>query len=113
MHPNEYLRRKATRGGLLRPLKTKKLAAPKRGPHAKPGSPVAGAGPPAVNPYEFGLAKAAYSVVETLELLSIGRTLLYRLVANGALRATKLGNKKTLFLAPDIAQFLAKLQEGA
>src|SRR6516162_1982900 len=99
MHPHEYLRRKATPGGLLhqRP-DPDKFGALKRGPHAKPGSPVAGAGPP-LDPREFGLAKAAYGVNETLNILSIGRTLLYRLVAAGALRPTKLG-KKTLFCAP-------------
>jgi excisionase family DNA binding protein len=56
--------------------------------------------------------KAAYSVSETLSLLSIGRTMLYRLVADDALRATKLG-RKTLFYASDIARFLAKLREAA
>jgi excisionase family DNA binding protein len=91
---------------------TPELRTPRRGPHAKPGRPVAVAGPPAGNPREFGLVKAAYSVDETLELLSIGRTLLYRLVASGALRVTKLG-KKTLFCASDIAQFLAQLREAS
>jgi excisionase family DNA binding protein len=113
MHPHEYLRRKVTPGGLLQQgPKPKKLGTPRRGPHAKPDSPVAGAGPPLVDPREFGLVKAAYSVRETLELLSIGRTLLYRLVASGALRLTKLG-KKTLFCASDIAQFLARLREAS
>ena len=60
----------------------------------------------------FGLVKAAYSVNETLDLLSIGRTSLYKVVAQGALRSTKLG-KKTLFYASDIAAFLAKLRRAA
>jgi excisionase family DNA binding protein len=66
----------------------------------------------ALDPREFGLVKAAYSVNETLDLLSIGRTSLYKVVAQGALRPTKLG-KKTLFYASDIAAFLAKLREAA
>jgi excisionase family DNA binding protein len=66
----------------------------------------------ALNPREFGLVKAAYSVNETLDLLSIGRTSLYKVVSQGALRPTKLG-KKTLFYASDIAQFLTKLREAA
>ena len=60
----------------------------------------------------FGLHKAAYSVNETLTLLSIGRTSLYRLVQKGDLPVTKLG-KKTLFTAPDLADFLTKLRSGS
>jgi excisionase family DNA binding protein len=52
--------------------------------------------------------KAAYSVNETLERLSIGRTTLYKLVKDGELHPVKLG-KKTLFLAPDLASFLTRL----
>jgi excisionase family DNA binding protein len=62
-----------------------------------------------VDPSQFGLRKAAYSVNETLALLSIGRTSLYRLVQNGDLRVAKLG-KKTLFTAPDLARLLTKLR---
>jgi len=61
------------------------------------------------NPQSYGLTKAAYSVRETLSLLSIGRTKLYELVQAGELKPVKLGSK-TLFLLPDIAAFLAKLQ---
>ena len=39
----------------------------------------------------FGLIKAAYSVKETLELLSLGRTTFYGLVDRGDLNITKLG----------------------
>ena len=56
--------------------------------------------------------RAAYSVNETLEVLSIGRTSLYRLVKERALKPAKLG-KKTLFFASDIAMLLAKLREVA
>jgi excisionase family DNA binding protein len=65
-----------------------------------------------IDPRSFGLIKAAYSVNETLVILSIGRTSLYRLVQCGKLRPAKLG-KKTLFYAADIAAFLTKLREAA
>jgi excisionase family DNA binding protein len=61
---------------------------------------------------QFGLHKAAYSVNETLALLSIGRTSLYRLVQQGDLPVAKLG-KKTLFTAPDLAKLLTKLRSGS
>jgi len=65
-----------------------------------------------MNPQDFGLAKAAYSVNETIALLSIGRTSLYQLVNSGDLKPTKFG-KKTLFYAIDIAALLAKLRATA
>jgi len=65
--------------------------------------------PFAVNP--FGLRRAAYSVNETLEILSLGRTSLYALVRAGKLEPRKIG-RKTLFLAPDITRFLLELQRG-
>jgi hypothetical protein len=68
-------------------------------------------GPP-LDPRIYGLVKAAYSVNETLEVLSLGRTSLYSLIADGVLKPVKFG-KKTLFLAPNLAAFLAKLQEIA
>ena len=61
-------------------------------------------------PQDYGLTKAAYSVNETLTLLSIGRTSLYALVQKGDLRPAKLG-KKTLFYAVDLAALLTKLRE--
>ena len=42
------------------------------------------------DPRAFGLLKAAYSVKETLEQLSIGRTTFYELVDRGDLKITKL-----------------------
>ncbi len=65
-----------------------------------------------MEPQRYGLQKAAYSVNETLALLSIGRTSLYELIKTGELKATKFGHK-TLFLAPDLAAFLDKLRGEA
>jgi predicted DNA-binding transcriptional regulator AlpA len=61
-----------------------------------------------IDPRAFGLVKAAYSVRETLEVISIGRTSLYDLVNRGELNPAKFG-KKTLFLASDLAAFLTRL----
>jgi excisionase family DNA binding protein len=55
--------------------------------------------------------KLAYGVDDTSTLLSLGRTSLYEFVKSGDLRATKCG-RRTLFLASDVAAFLAKLQQG-
>jgi hypothetical protein len=49
-----------------------------------------------IDPRAFGLAKAAYGVGETLDLLSIGRTSLYAAVKRGDLKCVKFG-KKTMF----------------
>ena len=62
-----------------------------------------------IDPRAFGLAKAAYGVGETLDLLSIGRTSLYAAVKRGDLKRVKFG-KKTLFYAADLAAFLARLR---
>jgi hypothetical protein len=62
-----------------------------------------------IDPRAFGLAKAAYSVGETLDLLSIGRTSLYASVKRGDLKCVKFG-KKTLFYAADLASFLTRLR---
>ncbi|MGE5546496.1 MAG: helix-turn-helix domain-containing protein [Solirubrobacterales bacterium] len=62
-----------------------------------------------LQPHDFGLFKAAYSVNETLSLLSIGRTSLYEAIKDGRLNPKKFGHK-TLFLAPDLANFLNTLQ---
>jgi excisionase family DNA binding protein len=59
-------------------------------------------------PHDLNLTKIAYSVNELLAILPLGRTSLYDAIKKGKLRATKFG-KKTLFLAPDIAAFLAGL----
>ena len=63
------------------------------------------------DPRAFGLLKAAYSVHETLELLSIGRTSLYEAVKRGDLKLVKFG-AKSLVYATDIAAFLTKLQDA-
>lgn len=65
-----------------------------------------------VDPRAFGLLKAAYSVSETLELLSIWRTSLYAAVKRGELTPVKF-RKKTLFYAMDLAAFLARLKNAA
>ena len=62
-----------------------------------------------IDPGAFGLAKAAYAVGETLDLLSIGRTSLYAAIKRGDLKRVKFG-KKTLFYAADLAAFLARLR---
>ncbi len=62
-----------------------------------------------IDPRAFGLAKAAYAVGETLDLLSIGRTSLYAAVKRGDLKSVKFG-KKTLFYASDLASFLTRLR---
>ncbi len=62
-----------------------------------------------IDPRVFGLAKAAYGVGETLDLLSIGRTSLYAAVNRGDLKHVKFG-KKTLFYATDLASFLTRLR---
>jgi excisionase family DNA binding protein len=63
-----------------------------------------------VDPRAFGLTKAAYTVGETLNLLSIGRTSLYAAVKQGHLHPVKFG-RKTLFYATDLAAFLKMLKE--
>jgi hypothetical protein len=63
------------------------------------------------DPRAFGLVKAAYSVREALDVLSIGRTSLYAAVKRGELKPTKYC-RKTLFLAADLAAFLAKLSQS-
>jgi excisionase family DNA binding protein len=65
-----------------------------------------------MHPHEYGLKKAAYSVTETLSLLSIGRTSLYALVKTGSLKPVKFG-RKTLFYAADLAAFLASLRDSS
>ena len=54
--------------------------------------------------------KAAYTVNETLDLLSIGRTSLYAAVKEGDLHPVKFG-RKTLFYAQDLAVFLKLLKD--
>ncbi len=61
-----------------------------------------------MQPHQFNLTKAAYSVGELLAILPISRTTLYRAVQAEQLKATKLGSR-TMFLAPHVAEFLAAL----
>ncbi len=68
--------------------------------------------PKMFQPQDFGLTKAAYSVKETIETTSLGRTSIYAAVKNGRLRLTKSG-KKSLILAPDLVNFLAGLRGEA
>jgi excisionase family DNA binding protein len=63
-------------------------------------------------PQDLGLTKVAYSVNETISILNLGRTYLYERVRAGDLKATKVGTRKTLFLATHIADFVSKLQDG-
>ena len=63
------------------------------------------------DPRAFGLTKAAYSVREALDVLSLGRTSLYAAVKRGDLHPAKCG-RKTLFLADDLAAFLTKLKNA-
>jgi excisionase family DNA binding protein len=60
-----------------------------------------------LDPRALGLVKAAYSVRETCELLSIGRSSLYAAVKRGELRRVKVG-KRTLLCATDLVSFLAR-----
>jgi hypothetical protein len=68
-----------------------------------------GGGDPIIDPRAFGLTKAAYTVKETLILLSIGRTKFYELVGQGDLRITKLDSKSLIFVT-DIVALLIKLR---
>lgn len=78
----------------------------------QPGDHLSGDAAARVDPRAFGFAKATYSVIETLELLSIGRTSLYAAVKRGELTPIKFG-RKTLFCAVDLATFLMRLKDAA
>jgi excisionase family DNA binding protein len=56
--------------------------------------------------------RACYSVNETIGLLNMGRTTLYKLIKRGELRKIKLG-RKTLIAADDLAALLTKLRAAA
>ncbi len=90
------------------------MARPPETPYARNATAAMSAALDAPRPYPadprtFGLVKAAYSVRETLDLLSIGRSSLYAAVKRGELKRVKLG-KRTLFCAVDIATFLRRLR---
>lgn len=62
-----------------------------------------------IDPRSFGLFKAAYSVKETLDLLSIGRTKFYELVDQGDLKIHKLGTRSLVYVI-DIVALLTRLR---
>lgn len=64
---------------------------------------------PSLTPQALGLTKAAYTVPETLSLISLGRTRLYGAIKSGDLRPTRLG-RRTLITAVDICAFLNKFR---
>lgn len=73
-------------------------------------APAPGAAPvDGIDPRQFNLTKAAYSVDEATDVLSIGRRTLEKAVAENRLQARKEGTR-TLFLAGDLARYLANLQ---
>ena len=73
---------------------------------------IAGEGVGSIDPRTFGLTKAAYSVNETLEVLSIGRTSLYKLVSGGEL--SQLSSARRRFSVRGISRLSwTKLQEAA
>ncbi|MFL9825795.1 helix-turn-helix domain-containing protein [Rhodoplanes sp. SY1] len=89
---------------------------PYRQPHSiadnRCGDQLAGDDAPHIDPRAFGLMKATYSVAETLELLSVGRTSLYAAIKRGDLTPIKFG-RKTLICAVDLATFLTRLKDEA
>ena len=64
-----------------------------------------------LDPRRFGLTKAAYSVKETLYLISIGRTAFYDLIKQEQLKPIKIG-RRTLIGSDEIASLLVKLRKG-
>ncbi len=61
-----------------------------------------------MHPNDYNLTRAAYGVNDLLGIIPLGRTSLYNAIKSGRLKAVKNG-KSTLFLAPDITEFLASL----
>ena len=62
-------------------------------------------------PQELGLTRPAYAVDETIQLINTSRGRLYENVRAGKLRMTKNG-RQSIFLAPDIAEFLSNLRNA-
>lgn len=62
-----------------------------------------------MHPSAYNITKIAYSVNELREVVPLGRTRIYELVAAGLLKATKVG-RRTMFLAPDVVALLITLQ---
>jgi hypothetical protein len=63
----------------------------------------------AINPRDFNLWEATYSVKETIKALNDCRTGIYQKVADGELHPVKRG-RRTIFLAGDLASYLKRLQ---
>ncbi|MFO0389953.1 MAG: helix-turn-helix domain-containing protein [Alphaproteobacteria bacterium] len=55
--------------------------------------------------------KALYSVTEVIELVGIGRTMLYKEIRAGRLKIRKCG-KRTLILATELNRWLESLPES-
>ena len=53
-----------------------------------------------------------YTINQTMNILGVGRTSIYKLVKSGELNALKLG-RRTLIAASDIAALLNRLQKEA
>jgi hypothetical protein len=64
-----------------------------------------------LDPRSFGFNKVAYSVSEAMQILSMGRSSLYKAISEGRLKPVKNG-KQTLFLSRDLCSFLAGLPTG-
>ena len=56
--------------------------------------------------------KLAYNVDEAAELLSIGRTMVFQLIAEGRLGSLKIGNRR-LIPRQDLEAFIAELRTPA
>jgi hypothetical protein len=66
----------------------------------------------ALDPRAYNLDRAAYNTANTCRILDTSRTELWELTKAGRLKPKKQG-KKNLFLAIDIARYLASLSEAA
>jgi excisionase family DNA binding protein len=53
-----------------------------------------------------------YTINQTMNILGVGRTSIYKLVKSGELNALKLG-RRTLIAASDIAALMKRLQKEA
>ena len=62
-----------------------------------------------LTPEMLGLTKLAYTLKETMDLLSIRRTKLYDEAKAGKLKLLKIGGK-TVFMAIDIAEYLSNIR---
>jgi len=65
-----------------------------------------------MNPHDFNLMKANYTISETKTQLCVGHTKLYDLIKKKQLTPLKIG-KKTIFPAAELARFLSTLKPAA